>query len=204
MKHASLAVGPTNKLTRSVVRLMLPWYKFFLHCRVVKGLYMRKIIRLQTAAVFLVTAISVISIEAVAQLDDGCDVVNGVSSPVTTGGIDSLDQLSWQAGETISATVYAPTGGATTVRLELDGSTVTSAAIPGTVSYEFAADGDARFHFLLDSGAATWELSCSQPVPPGPPKPVPTMSAYGLVLTMLGLLLVATRRLRASARRKKA
>lgn len=41
-------------------------------------------------------------------------------------------------------------------------------------------------------------------VPPGtgaPANAIPTMSAYGLVLTMLGLLLVAGRRLRASARR---
>jgi hypothetical protein len=39
------------------------------------------------------------------------------------------------------------------------------------------------------------------PAPPAPPEVIPTMSAYGLVLTMLGLLVVATRRLRASAKR---
>lgn len=41
-------------------------------------------------------------------------------------------------------------------------------------------------------------------VPPAPLTPatsVPTMSTYGLILTMLGLLLVAARRLRASAKR---
>lgn len=36
---------------------------------------------------------------------------------------------------------------------------------------------------------------------PGPAAPIPTMSAYGLVLTMLGLLLVASRRLRTLGRR---
>ncbi|MEH6584815.1 MAG: hypothetical protein V7754_23035, partial [Halioglobus sp.] len=40
------------------------------------------------------------------------------------------------------------------------------------------------------------------PPPSGPVAPVPTMSAYGLVLTMLGLLLVASRRLRASVSRR--
>jgi len=39
------------------------------------------------------------------------------------------------------------------------------------------------------------------PGPCGERTPVPTMSTYGLVLTMLGLLLVAARRLRASERR---
>ncbi|QFU76896.1 hypothetical protein EY643_15250 [Halioglobus maricola] len=37
--------------------------------------------------------------------------------------------------------------------------------------------------------------------PPAPPEAVPTMSAYGLVLTVLGLMFVAVRRLRASAKR---
>ena len=39
--------------------------------------------------------------------------------------------------------------------------------------------------------------------PPSAATPVPTMSAYGIGLTMLGLLLVAGRRLRASAKRNK-
>lgn len=40
------------------------------------------------------------------------------------------------------------------------------------------------------------------PEPTAPAAPIPTMSIYGLMLTTLGLLLVATRRLRMSARRK--
>lgn len=42
----------------------------------------------------------------------------------------------------------------------------------------------------------------SPPAPSGPAAPIPTMSVYGLMLTTLGLLLVATRRLRISAQRK--
>jgi len=38
--------------------------------------------------------------------------------------------------------------------------------------------------------------------PPAPTTPVPTLSAYGLILTMLGFLIVASRRLRESAKRK--
>jgi hypothetical protein len=47
--------------------------------------------------------------------------------------------------------------------------------------------------FLFDSGA---------PPPPVSAAPVPTMSAYGLVVTMLGLFVVASRRLRKPANRR--
>lgn len=42
----------------------------------------------------------------------------------------------------------------------------------------------------------------SPPAPSGPAAPIPTMSVYGLMLTTLGLLLVARRRLRISASSK--
>jgi hypothetical protein len=53
---------------------------------------------------------------------------------------------------------------------------------------------------------APFSGSCTASVPPPTPTPtatpVPTMTAYGLVLTALGLLFVAARRLRVSAKRK--
>ena len=112
--------------------------------------------------------------------------------------------LSWQAGETISALVYAMTGGATTARMELDGNIVATAAVPGTISYEFSADVDARYYFRLDTGSATWELSCTppRPAPPLAASPVPAMTTYGLALTVLGLLLLAARRLSSASRRR--
>ncbi len=49
--------------------------------------------------------------------------------------------------------------------------------------------------FLFDAGAVP-------PPTPGSAAPIPTMSAYGLAVTMLGVLLVASRRLRKTAGRR--
>ncbi|MBP6725523.1 MAG: hypothetical protein KA137_11815 [Halioglobus sp.] len=57
------------------------------------------------------------------------------------------------------------------------------------------ASGVGYSTFLFDAGAAP-------PPTPGSAAPIPTMSAYGLVVTMLGLLLVASRRLRKTAGRR--
>jgi hypothetical protein len=61
---------------------------------------------------------------------------------------------------------------------------------------------------LTNTDPAAWSdpvaVAAPPPAPPPPPAsatPVPTISAYGLVLTILGLLIVAGRRLRASAKR---
>lgn len=49
---------------------------------------------------------------------------------------------------------------------------------------------------------AAWSNPVPSGAPPaGPATPIPTMSAYGLVLTMLSLLFLASRHLRASAKR---
>jgi hypothetical protein len=64
-------------------------------------------------------------------------------------------------------------------------------------------DGFVFSYFHID-GVSLSPSSSPGPGPgpgPGPTSPIPTMSAYGLVLTMLGLLLVAARRLRPSAKR---
>ena len=54
----------------------------------------------------------------------------------------------------------------------------------------------------ISSAPGTWVTTAAPPVtPPVTPAAVPTLSAYGLALTVLGLLVVATRRLRASAKR---
>ena len=53
---------------------------------------------------------------------------------------------------------------------------------------------------VFDTGQDLVAFTSAPPVPAAPPAsttPVPTISAYGLVLTMLGLLLIAGRRLRA-------
>jgi hypothetical protein len=60
----------------------------------------------------------------------------------------------------------------------------------------------------INSGnlAGGWELTLNTPSPAAPPtaapaEAIPTMSAYALVMTMLGVMLVTARRLRASSRR---
>lgn len=57
-------------------------------------------------------------------------------------------------------------------------------------------------HFDLYWGRTVLLASTSAIAPPAPATPVPTMTAYGLVLTILGLLVVAGRRLRVSAKRR--
>ena len=52
----------------------------------------------------------------------------------------------------------------------------------------------------MDPDSWTDPVSTAASATPASATPVPTMSAYGLVLTMLGLLVAAGRRLRASAK----
>lgn len=92
------------------------------------------------------------------------------------------------------------------------GVSVGTATVTTTVSdsnFTLTSDGAAFAGVTMtnDDGAGITfdDIRLGAGDPPGPPaepaKPIPTMSAYGLVLTMLGLLLVAGRRLRASAKR---
>ena len=56
--------------------------------------------------------------------------------------------------------------------------------------------------FAMAGTLAAATAGAAPPTPATPATPVPTMSAYALVLTMLGLLFVATRRLQVSGKRK--
>ena len=157
-----------------------------------------------SAATALAAILSFTALESVAQaFDDGCDNVNGAISPTPPASqVGSFPPfysgLSWQAGETISALVSAPTGGAATAQIEIDGSVVASAPIPGTVSYVFPADTDASYRFSTDIGLAIFELSCDAPVPvaPQPAKSIPTLSiwAIGVLSALIGLMGVFSRR----------
>lgn len=137
-----------------------------------------------------------------AQISDGCDHINAVISPVTTAGIFSPIPRSFQTGETISAVVTAPTGGATTAELALGGTPVASAAVPGTLTYTLPADLDAEYAFSLNAGSATWELSCVQPLPPTSTTPtaVPVMPLWLLGLMAIGIAGVASIRFRRARR----
>jgi len=134
------------------------------------------------------------------ETSEGCDILNGVDLPALnpTGGIDGISRA-YFAGDTILATVSPPTenGPPTSIELRLDGNVVDSDSFPGSVTYVFPSDGNFQVDIDLDDGQATWTLTCGQP-----PQAVPTMPIYGLVLTILGLLLVASRRLQVSTKRK--
>jgi hypothetical protein len=131
---------------------------------------------------------------------EGCDILNGVDLPALnpTGGILGISRA-YFAGDTILATVSPPTanGTPTSVELRVDGNVVDSDSFPGSVTYVFPSDGNFQVDMDLDDGEATWTLTCGQP-----PQAVPTMSSYGLLLTIVGLLLVASRRFQVSTKRK--
>jgi hypothetical protein len=131
---------------------------------------------------------------------EGCNIINGVDLPALnpTGNIIGISRA-YFAGDTILATISPPTGSGTptSVELQVDGSVVDSDGFPGSVTYVFPSDGSFDVDFILDNGQASWTLTCGQP-----PQAVPTMPIYGLVLTILGLLLVASRRLQVSSKRK--
>jgi hypothetical protein len=54
----------------------------------------------------------------------------------------------------------------------------------------------------LNNGGSVLTLTPGTTLAASPPTPVPTMSAYGLALTMLGLLIIVAPQLRVSAKRR--
>jgi hypothetical protein len=120
--------------------------------------------------------------------------------------------------ELLSLTISATGGFLFDGSLELDLSDCTGAFLGLTPAFlndlTFFCDDDGFFlsgnggfeaGYGSDSVVTTLTFSpgaTTAPAPAPPSAPIPTMSTYGLVLTMLGLLFVASRRLRASAKRR--
>ena len=131
---------------------------------------------------------------------EGCDIINGVDLPAVnpTGNIFGISR-EYFAGDTILATISPPIGNGTptSVELQVDGNVVDSDGFPGSVTYVFPSDGSFDVDFILDTGQASWTLTCGQP-----PQAVPAVPFYGLALTILGLLLLASRRLQVSTKHK--
>ncbi|MEH6589944.1 MAG: hypothetical protein V7746_06815 [Halioglobus sp.] len=81
--------------------------------------------------------------------------------------------------------------------------------IPSTAFTSVSGDSSAFTTVIADSTSTitgNWTGALDPVVPPAPSVPpvataVPTMSAYGLALTMMGLFFVAARRMRVSAKR---
>ena len=141
---------------------------------------------------------------------EGCQSIDGRGG--YGGSFESAPPggFQWFAGDTIDIIASTPSGGVVdNFELLIGGVQVEVEAFPGMLSYTFPADEvSASYYFGVVNrlGNATFTISCaSNPIPPAPAvtaTPVPTMSAYGLILTMLTLIFVAVRRLRVLVKRK--
>lgn len=155
------------------------------------------------------------------------DLATGAASPVGDTGVSAWDISLTFDGATLvmtdGATVYTvntSTGLATSgpgLGLSVDDSNMSTTDLQTGQVYLGDRDGSSQgFLYTLDSTTGNMVLLGTNTIgrmsaiefaadggspTPVDTTPVPTMSTYGLVLTMLGLLLVAGRRLRASARR---
>lgn len=114
-----------------------------------------------------------------------------VFSCAGTEGVSSRYNVSVPAGETIALVFFQQlndtTPNALAEALSFDSPDLDSDLLAGLSAGELALVQN------FDFGAS--------PAPPSTSEPIPTMSQYGLILTTLGLLLVAGRRLRASVGR---
>jgi hypothetical protein len=128
--------------------------------------------------------------------DDGTtgnteDYMNGIiSGDISTGGGTTANDK--EVGVSANLGTLAPGDSAC--------SAFVSVAVGDPASL---AVGLSQLQAEFDAAAALFATlpACGTASPLTLATPVPTISAYGLALTMLGLLLVATRRLRASAKR---
>jgi hypothetical protein len=119
-------------------------------------------------------------------------------------------QVNFQAGDLVSGNLVPGTGTPTapTVGGVTDGSGVnTIFGASGTIAFAAAPAAvstvELRYNWIAGTPIGIPSQICADDagVPPPPSAtPVPTMSVYGLALTVLGLLLVTTRRLRAPAK----
>jgi Ca2+-binding RTX toxin-like protein len=96
-------------------------------------------------------------------LSEGCDGANG--SPFDSEyGRGGTVGVAWGAGETITASAGQPSSGTpTTVSLTVAGTTVDTAAFPGTVEYTFPSDGAPDVFWAVDGETATWTVTCTPP-----------------------------------------
>lgn len=125
-------------------------------------------------------------------LTTGVVDIRGLTPDTTASGSVDLDSLEGLGGSTV-AVVTSIYGNHWTLLPQGAG----EIAFVST-SWDFDFDGDDAVY----TGALRNFAASSGGVGPAPAaNAIPTMSAYGLILTSLGLLLVATRRLRVSAKK---
>jgi hypothetical protein len=100
-------------------------------------------------------------------LSPGCTTLNDPSfdGQYNLAGTDFPE--TFNAGERIEVTAGNPTSLGTPTRLSLriNGSTVATAPFPGTVAYTIASTGVYRLVFDVNTGNATFSVSCGRATP---------------------------------------
>jgi hypothetical protein len=91
----------------------------------------------------------------------GCDFLN---DPFFDGVYTSmsLSILEFQAGQVVTISASDPIGGATLFDLIVEDGTHRTKEIPGTVSYTFTMDGLSFVRWGTDTGAASFNVSCTR------------------------------------------
>lgn len=97
----------------------------------------------------------------------GCGVVNEPPFDGPYAAATFPDALTFAAGDQLTLTATDPTQGAASFSLEVPtGSTVSSTAIPGTITYTFPADVSTTLYWSVDVGLASWTVSCTPAATP--------------------------------------
>ena len=121
-----------------------------------------------------------------AQTSELCGNLNSYSPPDPFFGVTFFSQ-DVLAGDRVVAITANPIG-ATTLSFTVDGSAVASGGIPGTLEYQFSADGTFEFGIIPDAGESDISLTCTnEPLP----SPTPTATSVPVMpFWMLGLIIV--------------
>ena len=142
----------------------------------------------------------------------GCNTFNDPTWNNFLGQSGSLGvSMAFHAGETITVRVGEPTADATPTASELyfdigpagSNKVVDAGGFPATLTYTMPADGNHNGGFRLDTGQATWNLSCTAPLGGGEEDGLAdTGSASGVLVLVAGLAVAGGAMTCYAARRK--
>ena len=138
-----------------------------------KELLVRKLLGAFAALTVVTTSLLSAGLVAPARaqgLSPGCVNVNRPPFDGLYSFGEALLPEDFAAGERISVSAGPPTQlvPATTIRFFVDDVLVASTPFPGTIEYVFPAAGSHTVSWGVNSGSATWTVSCAAPVVPVP------------------------------------
>ena len=139
----------------------------------------------------VVLALQVSAVDAQTSLSTGCEYLNNLPDPIgPTAAVLGGIPRPLNAGEVLSGSLVAvDTGSPSTISIDINTATVSTAATPGPVTYTVPSTASVEVGFLLDSGRGTFSLSCS--APQAAATPVPAVPPLGLVFTSIALMFFA-------------